>query len=116
MVKKSIELVEPGQNAVVIFTRGPLFVYDEKGEGTTGNWTAGAGSLDEMDKVIIYKRDDLTGNNHIYMGDYGGWKQSPEPRRKIIRFSKLKEFGQTSSNWAEFGGSKGGLPFFYNRK
>jgi len=75
-----------------------------------------SGSLDKMDKVIIYKRDDLTGNNHIFMGNYGVWKQSSEPRRKIIQFSKLKELGQTSSNWMDFGGSKGGSPFFYIRK
>lgn len=115
MIRKAAEFVEPGNNAIVVFTRGPLFIYDANGDGTSGNWTVGEGSLSGLDKVIIYRRDDLTGNNRIYMGDYEGWKPSDEKRRKIIRFSKLREMGRSSSNWVEFGGTRGGA-FFYIRK
>ena len=113
MIRTAAELMQPGQNAVVVFTRGPHFVFDEKGDGYTGNWTTGAGSIEKMDRVIIYRRGDLVEDNRIFVGDYMGWVQSPEAKRKIIQFSKLKEIGKTSSNWVGFGGSKSGSPFFY---
>ena len=115
MIRTAAELVEPVQNAVAVFTRGPLFVYDTNGDGTTGNWTAGAWSLDKMDKVIIYRRGVSVDDNLIFIGDYMGWVQSPEPGRKVIQFSSLKEIGKSSSNWVEFGGSKAGRPIFYIR-
>ena len=113
MIRKAAELVQPGQNAIVVFTRGDLFTHNQDGDGSTGNWTARENSLVGIDKVIIYKRDDLTGNNHIYISDYEGWKLSSEPRRKVIRFSNLKEIGQSSFNWLEFKGSGGSFPLAY---
>ena len=113
MIEKADELVEPGQNAVVVFTRGPHLFYKSNGDGTSGNWTIGAGALDGMDKVIIYRRGDSIEDNQIFIGDYMGWSQSPEPGRLIIQFSHLRNVGRSTLNWVEFGGSRSGRPFFY---
>lgn len=113
MIEKADELVEAGQSAVVFFTKGPHFIYDANGDGTTGNWTTGAGTLERMDKVIIYRRGASVKDNRIFIGDYMGWTQSPEEKRLIIQFSRLKEIGKSTSNWVKFGGSRGGQPFFY---
>jgi hypothetical protein len=115
MIRKAAELVKPRENAIAIFTRGDLLIYDPNGDGKTGNWKVNENKLSKLDKVIIYLRDDPAGINRVYMGDYEGWKQSPEPQRKIIQFSKLKEMGKSTSNWVQFGGSKSGWPFFYIR-
>ena len=116
MIKKADELVESGQNAVVIFTHGDLFKHDTDGNGDSGNWVAAETSLAGINKVIIYRRDDLTDINYIYVGDYEGWVQSSEKSRKIIRFSKLKAVGQSSSLWPEFKRSGGSFPLAYIHK
>jgi hypothetical protein len=116
MIKTAAELVQPGQNAVVIFTHGDLFKHDTDGNGDSGNWVAAEISLEGIDRVIIYQRDNLTKINYIYVGDYEGWALSPEKGRKIIRFSRLKEVGQSSSLWPEFKGSGGSFPLAYIHK
>ena len=46
MIRNATELVQSGQNAIVIFTHGDLFTHNQDGDGSTGNWTAGVGSLE----------------------------------------------------------------------
>ena len=112
MIIKAADLLQLGQYAIVFFTRGELFTHNQNGDGSTGNWKVNENKLSKLDKVIIYLRDDPAGINRVYMGDYEGWEQSPEPQRKIIQFSKLKEMGKSTSNWVEFGGARG-LALFY---
>ena len=114
MLRKAEELVILGEKAFVVFTRGDHLTYDEKGVGQTGNWVAGAQSLSEIDKVIIYLRNEHEGTSRVYIANYLDWFDSPEPERKTLRFSGLEDKGQTSSNWFEFGGNAWS-PTFYVR-
>lgn len=87
MVHKAQELLSAGEKAIAIFTKGDLFHHDLMGDGSTGNWKAGEKSLEDIDKVIIYHRDKLTGRNTIYLGGYAGWENSQDEGRKTIHFS-----------------------------
>jgi len=114
MVRKADELITFKEKAFVVFTRGKYFERDGSGNGQTGNWVAGAKSLAEIDKVIIYWKDELVGRNKVYIANYRDWFESPEEGRKVLRFSGLQEKGSTSSNWFEFGGNAWS-PTFYIR-
>lgn len=114
MIKKAEELIQSAQKAIVIFTRGDKFSFDHNGDGFSGNWKAGEKSLQDIDKVIIYRRDQNVESNQVYEGEYRGWSPSEEAGRKIIHFSGLKNVGSTSSNWLQFGGIRG-APIFYMR-
>jgi len=104
-IREASELVKPGEIALVVFTRGMHFYHDDAGNGQTGHWVAGANTLTGVDKVIIYRRDQTTGVNRIYIANFLDWIDSPEEGRKILRFSGLQDKGLTSSNWFEFGGN-----------
>ena len=112
MIKKAQDLIHPGQKAIVIFTRGDKFSFDQNGDGSTGNWKAGEKALHGIDQVIIYKRGQDDERNLVYLGDYQGWSPSEEEGRKIVHFTGLVKAGITGSNWVRFGGSRG-APIFY---
>lgn len=101
-ITKAKDLLNKFEVAVVIFTHGQLLHYDRNGNGQTGNWVIDPDMLDDVDKVIVYLRDDQNEKNMIFIGNYSGNKMSPERGRYIIRFSKLAEVGITDANWFEF--------------
>lgn len=104
-IEKAQELVTSNELAIVIFTKGDHFSYDAIGNGETGNWVIKTQELENVDKVIIYQRDEIAQQNRIFLGNYSGCRKSPEPNRLIIRFSKLEEVGTTGSNWNKFASS-----------
>lgn len=112
MIEKAKDLVQFGEKAVVLFTRGPHFLLDRDGNGSTGNWVINEDSLNGTDKVIIYKRDETNGKNIVFLGDYQDCRPSNEARRLILSFNNMKEVGLTQSNWIQFGGV-GGQPVFF---
>ena len=87
--KGASEVIAPNQSAVVLYTRGPHFKYDSMGDGwesihhngTTGKWRLNLDRLEEVDKVIIYFRDEELSVNQIYLGNYIGTQPSDDPRR-----------------------------------
>lgn len=99
------ELVKSNELAVIVFTKGNLFSYDALGNGETGNWVVSKEILDQVNKVIVYMRDQNSGVNRIFLGTYAGYRQSPEANRQVIRFCRLTEIGTTISNWNEFANS-----------
>jgi len=101
IVTKAKDLLRKQEVAIVVFTHGLHFYYDTNGNGETGNWVVDPEMVDEVDKVIVYLRDDQNGMNRIFIGNYAGIRHSPEKDRYIIRFSKLDEVG-TDDNWFEF--------------
>lgn len=101
-VTKANDLLKKLELAVVVFTHGLHFYFDKSGNGETGNWVVDPEMVDEVDKVIVYLRDDQNRLNKIFIGNYSGIKHSPEKDRYIIRFSKLNEVGTTDGNWFEF--------------
>jgi hypothetical protein len=112
MIEKAKDLVKFGEKAVVLFTRGPHLVINPDGTGSTGNWVINEDTLNGIDKVIIYKRDEINGKNVVFLGDYQNCNPSDEPRRLILTFTNMQEAGLTHSNWIEFGGV-GGQPVFF---
>jgi len=112
MPVRADELVSPGEKAFVVFTRDMHFEYDNSGKGFTGYWVAGTNSIERIDKVIIYVKNLITGNNEIYSGKYSHWTKSPEEGRKNIWFTDLEFKGLTDSSWFDFGGN-GWSPTFY---
>lgn len=112
MIEKAKDVLNVGEKAVVLFTRGPHFYLDRDGNGSTGNWVINENSLVGIDKVIVYKRDETNGKNIVYIGDYQNCRPSNEQRRLILTFTNMNEAGSTNSNWIQFGGV-GGQPVFF---
>lgn len=55
----AIDLIEMGESAVVIFTRGDNFERGAKGRGSTGDWAVDRARIERLDWVIVYCRDPL---------------------------------------------------------
>jgi hypothetical protein len=72
------------------------------GNGFTGNWVVDPDEVDEVDKVLIYYREEGETLNRIFLGNYAGVRKSDIHGRYIIRFSGLKELGTTNANWVNF--------------
>ena len=106
------ELVNPGERAFVVFTRDMHFEFDNNGKGLRGQWVASANTIERIDKVIVYVKNPVSGENQIYMGRYSHWSESPEEGRKNIHFTELEFKGTTNSSWFEFGGNAWS-PTFY---
>lgn len=100
------EVIHPTQWAVVVFTHGDKFYYDNLGNGETGNWKINLARVENIDKVIIYLRKADEGRNRIFLGNYVGLKPSTQEGRHIICFTRLEEVGTTDSNWFAFGHSR----------
>jgi hypothetical protein len=104
MIRTAKEILQPGERALVVFTRGPHFQHDASGKGVSGNWRVSDLRLSSINRIIIYLRNENLSESRIFIGDYKGWESSPEPQRKIIKFSNLKEVCRTTANWVEFSG------------
>ena len=112
MIKTADELVKHGEKAFVVFTRDLHFEYDHNGKGFTGYWVVKSNTIERIDKVLIYVKNPVNGNNEIYLGRYSHWTDSPEEGRKNIHFTNLEFKGLSNSTWFEFGGSAWS-PTFY---
>jgi hypothetical protein len=110
--KTALEVIGKDQSAVVIFTHGEHFINDPAGNGSTGNWVIDPETVEDVDKVIIYLRQENESINRIFLGNYAGLRSSDIPKRYIIRFSRLQEVGTSDSNWTEFA-SAGQNPVSY---
>ena len=100
--KTAREVIAKNQMAVIVFTHGEHFSYDTVGNGFTGKWVVDPETVDEVDKVIIYLRRGNETVSHIFLGNYAGTRPSDIAKRRLIRFTSLKEIGTTDSNWLEF--------------
>lgn len=112
--KQVSDVIEKNTRAIVLFTHGPHFHFNDAGNGQTGKWHVNPDVVEKVDKVIIYLRRDGGTDNKIFLGKYAGIEKSDLPRRYTIRFSALKEVGTTESNWLEFAKS-GQNPVSYVR-
>ena len=101
-INSALDLLDPGESAVVLFTRGAHLTIDADGSGTSGNWVMS--SSHSPDKVIIYCRppEQLSPHADIYLADFVDTAQSPEPGRRIVRFQAARRVGTTVRNWPDF--------------
>jgi hypothetical protein len=103
---RAIDIIQTGKTAVALFTHGDNFRLDQKnGIGESGNWKISPEALEFVDCVIVYLRPKNNTFNHIYLGDFLGYRKSEEPDRLIIRFARLYEIDTTDLNWIDFSGS-----------
>ncbi len=105
------EVLEKGQTAVVIFTRGSdLEIYDDgSGRGHSGFWKIGL--YRKYDKVVIYLREE-DGRNIIYTADVEDIGDEQNGRYKLF-LTNIEEQAETSSNWWAFTGNKSSYPIKY---
>jgi len=78
MIKKTQDLIHPGQKAIVIFPNGGKFSFTQNGKRSIVDWWAGEEILQGVDKVVIYKRDQDVEHNLVYVCKYQDWSQSKE--------------------------------------
>ena len=97
---KAHETLRSGESAVAIFTRGGRFVLHQDGTAETGNWVISR--TRRIDKVIIYKQDQIGTQHEVYLGVPVTIVPSEQEGRRIIRLADIKFVGTTSSNWNEF--------------
>lgn len=103
--KHASEVIKKNQEAIVLFTHGEHFSYDSVGNGLTGKWVVDPDVVENVDKVIVYLRQNDETVNKIFLGNYAGIRKSDLPERYMIRFSALKEVGTSESNWPDFANS-----------
>ena len=65
---KAISVLEPGESAVVVFTRGINLKRDADGNGSSGSWKLNPRDLLRVTRIIIYDRNDIAGRNWVFSG------------------------------------------------
>ena len=99
IVNNARDLLQEGETAMVIFTRGPQLVKHADGTGTTGNWKM-TPRID-VDWLVIYLRK-ADGSNKIYRAKPVAVRSSIEDGRSGIEFASLQLMGQTTASWYQF--------------
>ena len=97
---KARDLLASGESAVVIFTSGGDFYIREGGNGSTGNWPVNPSR--EYDRVIVYRRDERTGTNDIYLARPAAITKSPAENRYVIGLVGIRHVGTSDQNWFDF--------------
>jgi hypothetical protein len=92
--------LRPGEQLLILFTRGPLLTINWADQtGQTGNWVINANR--HIDRVVIYHRDDATGQNTIYLATYAG-TDGTEGGRQLIQLTHIQYAGTTDVSWKTF--------------
>jgi hypothetical protein len=102
----AIELIKSGETAMVIFTRGENFVLHDDGTGETGSWKVDPKR--SVQKVILYNRDAVTGENKVYVAVPLALLETELEGRRVIQLGDVKPVGTTKNNWLKFKGTKQG--------
>ena len=101
----AMELLAPGESALVIFTRGRWLTDNHNGTASTGWWKIDPQHL--VDRVIICLRasKDPT-DNELFVGKYDGVEgpsdEGPSSNRYLVRVIDFQRIGETRANWREF--------------
>lgn len=93
-------MISSDDQTVVVFTRGPLFVFKEDGRGKTGNWKIDTER--DIQKVIIYCRPEGESQADVYKADITRIVSSHEEGRSVIQFENALPVGRTELNWFQF--------------
>ncbi|ABX02854.1 hypothetical protein Haur_0202 [Herpetosiphon aurantiacus DSM 785] len=103
------DFVQPGEQLLVLFTRGHLLTFNNDGTGTSGNWDM-AGNR-KIDRVLIYYRDDSSNINKLYLATYKD-VEKVEDGRYCVYFEHCQYVGKTEQNWVEFTGAQQAVRYF----
>ena|SRR5258708_37736090 len=101
-IARDATLFEPGEIAIVIFTEGAHLQMEPNGTGSSGNWKLSPKR--QVDKVIIYRRDQNGTQRHIdlYIADHDGLLGPDQDSRYVIRMRGITHMGITHENWYDF--------------
>jgi hypothetical protein len=95
------ELLEPGQSALCIFTRGMNFHVGQDGHGTTGHWVIDPNH--PVDFVMLYLRQEgANQNNEVYTAHVNGYEGPDEEHRFNIQLIDIVLHGATTVDWCHF--------------
>jgi len=108
---KARNFIKPGENTIVIFTRGMLFELSNDNTGLTVDWEINPNR--SVDRVIIYHRKHQR-SNKLYTANHAGVELVTEKRYKI-KLADLKDIGETNLNWYEFTERRSSNPIRYFR-
>lgn len=97
---RAIDVLNPGETALVLFTRGELFIHRSDGTGETGNWRIDPTRI--SDRVIIYRRTQGGDGAEVFISHHAGWRPSTEEGRWVIALTKISLLGTTHLDWGRF--------------
>ena len=97
---KARDFIKPGENVIVIFTRGLHFEPGDDNTGSTGEWDIDPNR--SVNRVIIYLRNDEMHTNILYIANHAGVKPADRKGRHNILLTHVQYIGTTSANWSEF--------------
>ncbi len=97
---KARDFIQDGESVVVIFTRGDRLEINEDHSGSTGNWSINPHR--KVHRVVIYRRDELTEKNSIFLATFEGAILSEDEDRYNIQLSHIQYAGETNLHWGEF--------------
>ena|SRR5579875_3614672 len=99
---KALDLVQPGEKAVIVYTRGLHFEQHPDGTGSTGNWVISPHRA--IDRVIIYMPEGPTDRRAIFTAEARAIIPAGEKKRYRITLEDVRFVGETTSTWQEFAG------------
>jgi hypothetical protein len=111
-VESALDVLEPGERGLCVYTRGPYLSFDRDGSGSSGWWILNPHR--EVDKVIIYLRSSHQ-QAEVYVAD---WLRFEARQNDIRRFKVYFLNGnvdspyRTVSNWFSFANT-GAYPVRY---
>jgi putative restriction endonuclease len=99
--ESATELLNPGETALVVFTKGRHLTDKRDGTGSTGWWKINP--QHKVDSVIVYRRmsDDQT-DNDLYVGKPDSIEGPREDGRYLVRLQNFKFAGRAIVNWRKF--------------
>jgi hypothetical protein len=100
---KALDLVQPGEKALILYTRGLHFEQQPDGTGSTGDWVISPHR--EFDRVIIYMPEGPTNRRAVFTAAPTEIVPSGEKRRYRIRLIGVSFAGETTCSWEEFAGA-----------
>ena len=100
-IDKARDLLNPGEKALVLLTRGHQLSINADKSGYTGNWVVDHPL--SVDRVVIYLRPNRAGSRaDIFLADFVASKPSDEERRFVIEFQNARRIGTSFRTWPEF--------------
>ena len=107
---KARDFIKPGENVIVILTRGSDFSLPDGKTGSTGKWKIDPNR--SVDRVIIYLRNDEINTNTLYIANHAGVEPADREGRYNIQLTHVQYIGTTSANWNNFA-ETGSYPIRY---
>lgn len=96
------DFIKPGEDVLVIFTRGDHLEFHPDNAGSTGEWEIDPGRLRLVDRVVIYHRDDEMRTNTLYIANRAAVESANRQGRHNIQLAHVQYVGTTTKNWCEF--------------